>query len=98
MKIESQNLFMLTQKYRSESDLVIWLWFGFEARSLSRPSYRQGMSVGTYAEYRHCTSLVGCLYGVIFNTSHYFFVIGISLMEPIRFVYYTKICFNESLS
>ena len=24
------NLFMLTQKYRSESDLVIWLLFGFE--------------------------------------------------------------------
>ena len=28
MKIESLN--MLTQKYRSESDLVIWLLFGFE--------------------------------------------------------------------
>ena len=24
------NLFMLTQKYRSESDLVIWLLFGIE--------------------------------------------------------------------
>ena len=56
------------------------------------------MSVGTYADYRHCTDLAGCLYGVIFNTPHYFYVIVISLMEPIRFVYYTQFCFNESLS
>ena len=62
------------------------------------PSYRQGMSVGTYAGYRHCTGLTGCLYRVIFNTSHYFFVIVISLMEPIWFIYYTKFCFNYSLS
>ena len=79
---------MLTLKYRSESDLVIW----------HCPSYRQGMSVGKYADYRHCTGVAGCLYGVIFNTSHYFFVIVISLTEPIRFVYYTKFCFNDSLS
>ena len=41
------------------------------------------MSVGTYADYGHCTGLAGCMYGVTFNTSHYFFVIVISLMEPI---------------
>ena len=69
---------------------VVWIGRGH------CPSYRQGMSVGTYADYRHCTGLAGCLYGVIFDTSHYFFVI--SLMEPIRFVYYPKFCFNESLS
>ena len=63
---------------------VVWILRGH------CPSYRQGMSVGTYADYRH--------YGVIFNTSHYFFVIVISLMEPIRFVYYPKFCFNESIS
>ena len=47
------------------------------------------MSVGTYADYnRHYTDLAGCLFGVIFNTSHYFFVIVKSLMELIRFIYY----------
>ena len=46
------------------------------------------MSVGTYADYRHYTGLAGCLYGVIFNTSHNFFVIVKSLMEIIRFIYY----------
>ena len=58
------------------------------------------MSVGTYADYRHCTGLAACLYGVIFNTSHYFFVIVKSLMEIIRFIYYliyAQFCFNESL-
>ena len=76
------NLFMLTEKYRSESDLVIWISRGH------CPSYRQGMSVGTYADYRHCTGLAVCVYGVISNTSHYFFVIVKSLMELIRFIYY----------
>ena len=40
-------------------------------------------------DYRHCTGLAGCLYGVIFkfNTSHYFFVIVKSLMELIRFMH-----------
>ena len=51
---------------------------------------RSVMSVGTYADYRHCTGLADCLYGVIFNSSHYFFVIVISLMEPIRFIYNTQ--------
>ena len=59
---------MLTQMYRSEFVLVIWLLFGFEEVIVQCPSYRQGMSIGTYADYRHCTDLAGCLYGVIFNT------------------------------
>ena len=76
---------MLTQKYRSESDLVIWLLFGLK-RSLSK--LQTGISVGTYADYRHYTGFAGCLYRVIFNTSNYFFVIVKSLMELIRFIYY----------
>ena len=60
---------MLTQKYRSESDLVIWLLFAFEEVIVQVTDSRQGMSVGTYADYnRHCTGLAGCLYGVIFNS------------------------------
>ena len=46
------------------------------------------MSVGTYADYMHYTGLAGCIYGVIFNRSHYFFVIVKSLMELMRFIYY----------
>ena len=65
---------MLIQKYRSESDLVIWLLFGFE-------------EVIVQVTNRECP-LADCLYGVIFNTSHYFFVIVKSLMELIRFIYY----------
>ena len=71
---------MLTQKYRSESDLVIRLLFGFEEVVVQ--------VTDTCADYKHCTGLAGCLYGVIFNTSHYFFVIVKSLMELIRFIYY----------
>ena len=76
---------MLTQKYRSESDLVIWLLFGFEEvivqvtdRECPLAHMRTiGIALAWLAA---CTR-------VIFNTSHNFFVIVISLMEPIRFVY-----------
>ena len=89
---------MLTQKYRSESDLVIWLLFGFEEVIVQVTDRECPLAHMRTIEYRHCTGLAGCLYEVIFNTSHYFFVIVISLMEPILFVYYPKFCFNESLS
>ena len=83
---------MLTQKYRSESDLVIWLLFGFQEVIVQVTDRKCRLA------HMHCTGLAGCLYEVIFNTSHYFFEIVISLMEPIRFVYYPKFCFNESIS
>ena len=69
------NLFVLTQKYRSESDLVIWLLFGFEEVIVQATDRECPLALGTYADYRHCTGLAGCLYGVIFNTSHYFLVL-----------------------
>ena len=89
---------MLTQKYRSESDLVIWLLFGFE-EVIDQVTDRECPLAHVRPIGITLTWLAACThYGVIFNTSHYFFVIVISLMEPIRFVYYTKSCFNDSLS
>ena len=71
---------MLTQKYRSESDLVIWLLFGFEeviVQVTDRECPLEHMrTIGV------ALAWLACLYGVIFNTSLYFFVIVISLMDP----------------
>ena len=72
------NLFMLSQKYSNMA--VVW-------RSLSKLQ-TGNVRWHIYADYRHCTGLAGCIYGVIFKTSHYFFVIVKSLMELIRFIYY----------
>ena len=77
---------MLTQKYRSESDLVIWLLFGFEEvivqvtdRECPLAHMRTiGIALAWLAA---CTELY---------LTHYYFVIVISLMEPIRFIYYTQ--------
>ena len=82
------NLFMLTQKYRSESDLVIWLLFGFEEvivkvtdRECPLAHMRTiGIALAWLAAYTD--------YGVIFIKSHNFFVIVKSLMDLIRFIYY----------
>ena len=79
---------MLTKKYRSESDLVIWLLFGFEeviVQVTDRECPLAHMrTIGIALAW-----LTACT-GVIFNSSHYFFVIVISLMEPIRFIYNTQ--------
>ena len=55
---------MLTQKYRSESDLVIWLLFGFEEVIVQVTERECPLA------HMRTIGLAGCLYGVIFNTSH----------------------------
>ena len=70
---------MLTQKYRSESDLVIWLLFGFE-------------EVIVQVTDRECPlghmRTIGIALAWLDAHTHYFFVVVKSLMELIRFIYY----------
>ena len=81
------NIFMLTQKYRSESDLVIWLLLGFEEVIVQVTDRECPLAnMRTIIGIALAWLMAGCLYGVIFNTSHYFFVIVESLMKLIRFI------------
>ena len=72
------------------------LLFGFEEGIVQISDRECPLAHIRTSDYMHCTGLAGCLYGVIFNTSHYFFVIVKSLMELIWFIYYL-IMHNESL-
>ena len=65
------NLFAQSESPHACLNVWKWVWISNMAVVWIRrghcPSYRQGMSVGPYADYGCSTGLAGCLYKVIHN-------------------------------